>query len=357
MDHQTVSQHVNLEICALKTHQQPEALDFLRAAFTGAPPALLSAPFLEWKCFSPRPDWNGSRSYAIRQGERMVAHACVWPTRFCLPAGTATCGHLLDWAADRSVAGAGITLYRHLMEQTDFVLAIGGSAHARRVLPKIGFRPYGKLEYYARVNRPWRQYRIRPRLSAPRELAKLGRNIVWSLPPLRRIVNNWSAAPAFRAGPWLDDIAARTQPETITLGSRSADLVNYVLSCPAADCYLSILERDGTACGYFILNQIGGQCRIVDLFVASQNPADWSSACRLAFHTAAAAPNTCETVYAVALPWMGEILRENGFHKRDERPILAYDPQNLLSAAPPLHIQMVNSDAFCIYNLSYPFLT
>lgn len=36
---------------------------------------------------------------------------------------------------------------------------------------------------------------------------------------------------------------------------------------------------------------------------------------------------------------------------------MLYDPRQLLTNAPPLQIQMVDSDAFYMHDLSYPFLT
>jgi len=187
MDHQIASAAVSLEISSATEAQQKEVMGFLEAAFAGpSMPAVLTSPqLLGWKAFMSRPDWLKPRSYILQQAGRIAAHACVWPTGFRTPSGDIGCSHLLDWAADPAVAGAGIILYRHLMQLTDTVLAIGGSAQARRLLPKIGFKPYGTLEYYARVIRPFRQYRQRPRPSPLREIARLGRNTIWSMSPFR----------------------------------------------------------------------------------------------------------------------------------------------------------------------------
>jgi hypothetical protein len=358
MNHNARSSGAALAVCAVREHQRQEIADFLKTAFgADLSPGMLSPEFLQWKFFAPRPGRDGDRSFTIRQAGRIAAHACVWPTGFCLPRGRTKSCHLLDWAADPAVPGAGVTLYQHLMQLTDFVMAIGGSAQARRVLPKIGFRRYSQLEYYARVVRPWRQYRTRPRSSAFREWLRLGRNLAWSLSPLPRAAGNWSAAPVSSAGAWLDKLVSHCQPSIASWGLRSAEMVNYLLACPAAACRLFSLQRDNVACGYFVLNQVGGQFRVVDLVVNSDAQADWRNACRLAFRTAAAASDCCEVVYAVSLPWLGEILRECGFQRRNIRPVLVFDPQRVLADAPPLHLQMVDSDAFFLHDPSYPFLT
>jgi hypothetical protein len=293
----------------------------------------------------------------MRRAGRIAAHACVWPIAFRLPAGTVNSCHLLDWAAAPAVVGAGVTLYQELMRRAGFVIAIGGSDQAKRVLPKLGFRPYAQLEYYARVVRPWRQYRTRPRPSVLRELLRFGRNLAWSLQPSSPPDESWSAEPATSAGAWLDELVSQWQPAKVSWGFRSAELVNYVLLCPAARCRVFSIRRAGVPRGYFVLNQIGGQVRIVDLLVSSESQADWRNACQLAFRIASAASGCCEVVFAVSLPWLAAILRECGFHQRHVRPVLVYDRDQVLAGAPPLHLQMVDSDAFFLPGPSYPFLT
>jgi hypothetical protein len=332
---------------------------FLKTAFADAtaPAELTSPQLMAWKAFAPHPDWPGSRSYIARQDGRIVAHVCVWPTGFDTPSGKIGCSHLLDWAADPAAAGAGVTIYRHLMQMTDTVLAIGGSPQARRLLPRIGFKSYGTLDYYARVVRPFRQYRQRSRTSPLREVARLGRNIIWSMPRPWPVRHEWSSAPSERAGVWLDELVSRCAPQTYCPGRRSAALVNYLLECPAAACRLYSLSRNGARQGYFILNEVHGQTRIVDLFINSGESAEWESAYRAAFRAAASLAATCEVVAATSLPWLAEALRSCGFRKRDSRPVMLYDPRRLLDGVPPLQIRMVDSDAFYMHDLSYPFIT
>jgi hypothetical protein len=346
-----------LEIHASQARCEEIAEFFISAFGPGLPPVLLSPQFLQWKFFEERPDWAGSRSYVAQQGDRIAAHACVWPTGFRTPSGNIGCSHLLDWAADPAVAGAGVTLYRHLMQLTDIVLAIGGSRQARRLLPKIGFRPYGTLEYYARVVRPFRQYRQRPRPSPLREIARLGRNTLWSLSPYGAMDPRWSATRREQAGDWLDQVVSRFASSTFCPGRRSAASVNYLLACPAAVNSLYSLACDGLERGYFVLNEVQGQTRVVDLFLNSEEPAEWEAACRVAFRTAASLATTCEVVAATSLPWLAGIFRGCGFRKSDDRPIMLCDPRQLLTGAPRLQIQMADSDAFYLYDPSFPFLT
>ncbi len=340
-----------------KPGQVAEVTWLFRAAFgPDVPPELFAPTFLSWKFFQDRPGWPGSRSYVVAQDDAIAAHACVWPSAFHTPAGVITCCHLLDWAASPVAVGAGISIYRDLIELSDIVIAIGGSRQARRLLPKLGFRPYGSARYFARVIRPLRQFLARPKASMCREIVRLGRNAVWTIPPLKPARAGWTAGQA-RSGRWLDDLVADPADRPFSPGVRSSALVKYLLDCPAARCHLYAISSQTEARGYFLLNEVNGQTRIIDLFVRSSEAGDWETAYRLALRAAADLPETCEAVATSSLPWLDPILERCGMRERIAKPILVYDRRGLLSGAPPLHVQMVDSDAFFLYSPSFPFLT
>lgn len=329
--------------------------NFLVSIFgKGVPPSVLHSRFLEWKFFTDRPDWPGARSYVARQDQQIVGHVCVWPLTFVAGEREIPSCHLIDWAASPAVPGAGAIIYQHLMQLAGTVIAVGGSEHARRVLPKLKFRPYGSLEAYARVVRPWRQFRSRPRTSLWRDFARLGRNQLWSLHRLPREAG-WSALPVLQADSRLD---AMQSPLAMFCRTRkSSDVMNYLLQCPAARCAFFYLLRDGETLGYFVLSQLGGQCRIADLYVGSEDKSAWRAAFRIAARTAAESPETCEITAVSSLAWMSRLLSEDGFKLRNAKPIMLFDPQSKFANTPPLQIQMTDSDAFFLGNPTDPFLT
>jgi hypothetical protein len=340
-----------------KPGQVAELTRLFRAALgPDVPPKLLDPAFLSWKFFQDRPWWPGSRSYVVTQDDAIAAHACVWPSAFHTPAGVITGCHLLDWAASPVAVGSGVSIYRDLIELADIAIAIGGSSQARRLLPKLGFRPYGFSRYFARVIRPLPQFRARPRASMSREIVRLGRNAVWTIPPLKPARAGWTAGHA-RSGRWLDDLVADPAGCPFSPAVRSSALVNYLLDCPAARCHLYAVYSQAEARGYFLLNEVNGQTRIIDLLVRSSEAADWETAYRLALRAAADLPETCEVVATSSLPWLDQILERCGMRERIAKPILVYDRRGLLSGAAPLHLQMVDSDAFFLYSPSFPFLT
>ena len=343
----------SLEVTAARRQNLPEIARLIEAVFgDDLPIEFLQPDFLDWKFFAPGPDWDGPRSYVVRDGDRIVAHACVWPTAFDSHLGEVRASHLIDWLADPSTPGAGITIYQHLMRLSGTVLAIGGSPQARQLLSRIGFKPYGTLDMYARVIRPWKQFTSRPHGAAWREAARLGRNAIWSLAGLPEPEGGWSTEPAGRA----DELPAAAL-QTFCVGRHSADQVNYLLDCPAAACRYYRLVKNGVPRGYFLLNRVGGQCRIIAVQVDSEDRRDWRPAYRAAARTAAELATTCEVTAASALPWLSEILEQDGFRRRGEKPIMLYDPGARLANAAPLHVQPIDSDAFFLYSKPCPFVT
>jgi hypothetical protein len=338
--------------------RQREIARFLSDIFgPDVPVGFWDPRFLAWKFFDPHPAWEGTRSYVVEQEGAIVAHACVWPIPFRFGASRLACTHLIDWAATPAAPGVGIAVYRRLMQMSEAVLAMGGSDQARRVLPKIGFKPLGAVSRYARIIRPWRQYRTRRRGSFPREAARLFRNTLWSLASKSAAPREWSAQPMPRAGLDLDTLLTKAAPGGFTSRHRSAAALNYLLDCPLAPPRLFAVEHGSTLRGYFLLNTVAGQCRIIDMFVDSTLPAEWQAAYRLAVSQAASQPDTCEIVTFSSLSWIDTLLEEEGFHKRDERPTMLFDPQGTFSGAPPLHLQMADSDACFLSSPSFPYLT
>src|SRR4051794_34196950 len=128
----------NLELTT--SNHLPELTEFLLDVFRMGPDAPFVRPeMMRWKYFEPRPDWEGSRSYLMLREGRIFAHGCVVPETFRTAQGRVTSMRVIDWAGGRNVPAAGVLVMRKLAELTDTVLAIGGSADAMRVLPRMKF--------------------------------------------------------------------------------------------------------------------------------------------------------------------------------------------------------------------------
>jgi hypothetical protein len=341
---------------AVTADEQPRLAEFLRSIFDVRPDApFLHPQLLRWKYFEPRPDWNGPRSWAVRDDSGIAAHVGVWPLGFVTPSGPVDSLHLIDWAASPRSPGSGILIYRELMKRATAVLAVGGSAEARKILGKIGFSQVGELTFYARAARPWKQFRARA--AGWKDAARLLRNVAWKWTAGGAADGRWRAEPVRSFPDSLRSVLPDGSSAAFTASSRSVELLNYFLRCPNASCRGFVLSRDGTPAGYFLLSLLGGQARIADLWVLSENHEDWAAGFALASRAAAADPAACEIVAVASTQFAGQALRDAGFRSRFAKPLWLHDPRRRLRDLPPIHIQQVESDAFFLHDPAAPFLT
>jgi hypothetical protein len=234
---------------------------------------------------------------------------------------------------------------------------VGGSADTRSILPKLGYRHVCELRFYARVLRPWRQFRTDPfprRWKAPLRLA---RNIIWSLAPLPGAPRDWSeqSAGTFEssAQPLFDARADSPFPCT----RRTSELMNYYLRCPSAVFTAALLLRAGVPSGWYVLSRVGGQVRIADIWVNSGSAADWATAYTLAARAAARDPEAFELVASASIPPAVEAVARTGFRFRHAEPVFVLDPRKLFGASQALNVTFLESDLAYGSDPTYPYLT
>jgi len=334
---------------------QAALAEFLRAIFHAeAEVNSFRREVLHWKYFSTHPEWSGPRSYVVRETDRIVAHGGVWPLRLASASAEFNAIHLIDWAASPAAPGTGVLLLRKMVEKADLLVTVGGSSDTQAILPRIGFQCSGKLKMYARVVRPWMQFRTgRGRTwKAP---LRLIRNTAWSLSGLPPVPTGWDVAriPLFDSS--TEPIVSKRPASTISSWRTVAGL-NHLLSCPAARFSAFLLFQSKRLSGYFLLSQVANQTRIVDLCLASDDPSCWLQACRLATRTAAELQDTCEIIAGFSSRWVQEALDQSGFHLRKEDPIYCYDPRKLLGSAATLELSLLDGDACFASDPRNPYL-
>jgi hypothetical protein len=331
-------------------------VSFLLATFRLTPEAPFVHPaLLRWKYDDPRPDWSGDRSFIWKDGDAIAAHACLCPVTYTLPSGDVTGSYLIDWAASRASAGAGVKLLRTLSRQFDTLFAVGGSSDTLSILPKLGYRHVCDLRFYARVLRPWRQFRTDPfprRWKAPLRLA---RNMIWSLAPMPDAPRDWSERRigAFESSPLFDARADSPFP----FSRRTPELMNYYLRCPSAVFTAALLLQAGVPRGWYVLSRVGGQIRIADIRVNSVSAADWSAAYTLAARAASADPYAYELVASASIPPAVEAVTRAGFRFHHAEPVFVLDPRKLFAASQPINITFLESDLAYGLDPTYPYLT
>src|SRR4029077_15549922 len=266
----------------------------LLSAYSVGPDAPIANPdLLRWKYFDPKVNGNRPRGYILRQENKVVAHCGVTPVRFLRKDREVSGVCFMDWAGDTGLPGISSVLLRQLMETSEVAVVAEDSEVTRAVIPRLGCVPYGTLKYFARIVRPLKRYLSRTSLSQTNldDLATLARNALWSLPPLAPLSADWSVKPVLRFEPG----TGYNQPaKAFTLTRRDPEILNYWLRCPSGAFFSYLILHAGEPCGYFLLNRLGWQTRIVDLRVLTEESPVWQAAYALAARQAAEDLNTCE---------------------------------------------------------------
>jgi hypothetical protein len=319
---------------------------FLRTVFgVGESHRMFQADVLRWKCSAPHPFWEGSRGYALRYKGEIAAFGCLVPGRFLTGSGTVASGDVVDWAASKSVPGAGIMLYRHIQGLTGTMINIGGTGDARQVLPQIGFQVRVDRHHYTRVLRPWRNFRQTRQKDwkSPLRLARDCRE-------LGRAARDAGHALTVRRVDSFDGAGAGTFPDpSVTqqvVCARTPESLSYFLACPAAKMDAYLLERDHTAAGYFLLSRVGCQCRIADLWIRSPDRQGWAEAYAAATATARMDPHTTEVTAAVSSPLETSALQQAGYRRTHAEPVFVLDPDRRLGDRNDLAVSLLENDGF-----------
>jgi len=300
---------------------------------------------MRWKYYEPRPGWSGSRSYVLERDGEIVSHGCVWPMPLITPSGTVTACQIIDWAASPRMPGAGMLLRREIEQRVEVSVAIGGSPDSLKVLPGAGYKTVASFRKFALVVRPWRQFQRRPSRDW-RGAAKLGRNIFRRIMPIRGLPPGWSVRP------FDDFVEAPAQDYAGT--ARSRELYQYLLSCPSGHLSAFALKKGERGAGFFLLNHMRGQTRLVDLQVHSGNTGDWQVAAAAVTHTAARLPETCEIVASSSLPRFAEAFTRAGYSSCALQSVFLLDRSKALSGF-ELHITPADFDDFFADFPDHPF--
>jgi GNAT acetyltransferase-like protein len=328
--------------------------EFLRRMFhLGADASIVAQPHMRWKYWSPRQDWAGARSFTARCDGAIVAHAAVWPARVRVPGRVVPAAHVIDWAADPRYPGAGISIMRHIARQVGLMIATGGSEITRRILPVIGFRPHGELEWFARPVRPLGQALTTARKSW-RLPARLLRNTWWRFSRPLSFPRGWSARPlAPEEIP--QELWPRASPAT-AVTVRDAGLYRYFVDSPSTRHALVGLEERGVLVGYFCLSFSTHAARIADLWLPSTDVDDWHAAFQSAAVVASREADVFE-VSAWASTALGKVaLTRAGFRSRDRQPVSFLGNGRILEGL-ALHVQMLDCDASFLSEESVSYLT
>ena len=303
---------------------------------------------LRWKYWQARADWPGSRSFVLTDGRALLAHVAVVPGAFWCGGKRERVIHMIDWAARRDAAGAGVQLARHVSRMSDFVLATGGSPDTLNVLPLMGYARCGSISGYVRTLSPL-GILSRPIPSRSKLVPRMARSLLWSL-----------AAPKGDTAGWrvrqigLDEIEQlcrrlRTQIPGKAVFERGPALLRHALSCPMVPTEVHVLENAGRIGGHFVLSYAPGQARAADMSAVSEEPADWRAVIYAAVNQARRKGGLAELIVWSSDPSLSRILEDCGFHARLSLPLYLQAAARRPIPRDIMRVQMLDSDAFYLY--------
>jgi hypothetical protein len=308
----------------------------------------LDPQHLQWKYWQPRADWPGPRSFVLASGSELLAHGAIIPGAYAWGSRRVSTIHMIDWAARRGEAGAGVAVMKYIAQQADSLLSIGGSAETARILPHVGFRPVGVATAYVRTLFPSRLLRSG---SIPwwSRWPRAARSLAWTL-----------TAPSLRTGSLevrrlmgedINRIASvlPVPARGMAVLERSVDLLRYLSCCPSVPTALYAIENLGVTQGYFVLTRVPGQVRIADCWINSDDPDDWRAMIFCAMEEAKRDSQAAEVVSWASDPLLDQTLRSCGFHAREEIPIQLRPAAATSMPVAPLRVQMLDNDAVFLH--------
>lgn len=303
---------------------------------------------LHWKYWQERSDWSGSRSFVLTNGRDLLAHVAVMPGAILYDGTRARVIHMIDWAARREAVGAGTRLAKHIAGMSDFTLGTGGSRHTLKIQPRMGYVDCGTISGYARTLSPLGILH-RPSASPWKTLPRIARSLLWSLTAPRAQTAGWEVRriemeEIQQACPPLP-----TQMPARVVFERSPALLRHVLDCPIVPMELYGLERGGRMGGYFLLSYAPGQARVADMWLASQEPADWRALVHAAVDRARSKSGLAELIVWSSDPSLSRLLADCGFRERLTLPISLLASPGWSPPSDIMRVQMLDSDAFYLH--------
>jgi hypothetical protein len=298
---------------------------------------------LDWKYWQDTGDWPGARSFVLTDAlGGIVAHGNIIASTLASEDRRLRVIRLVDWAARPRCVGAGAALLKQIGRHADVLLATGGSRATRQILPVIGFRPLCEVTGYVRPLHPLgilRAGRAGGRRLAPR----FARSLLWRLRAPTAAADGWRAR---RIGPLqlpaLASVLPRPRPG-LAVFERSESLFRHILKCPFVASELHGLEQGGRLRGYFLLTFAPGQARLADLWLDSDEPADWRALILCAVREAMRREQAIEIIAWASTPGLRRRFLECGFHARNTQPVQAL-PRGALENPVTVYLQLLDSD-------------
>ncbi len=342
-----------MQIAPLRRADIPELSQFLISGLgVPATSSNFAHEVLSWKYFDgPNgPSADSVCSLIARSAGTIIGHIGICPRQFIVSGdGTTAVStmHVIDWTGSATHPGSGALLMLRAFATSKTQYAVGGTAQAQAMFPRLGFEQKPKLAIYKKVLTPFHRLRstgqglIRKCAGTIKDMAS-----VWQerTPPIPQTVELRSA-PTFTEE--IDCLLGRSSIRIVTC-KRDHMLLNYFLRYPLSGFSGWTIHRSQRMIGFAVLTITPhGRVRlgkIVDCWLDSEDPSCWQATVAALIDRLRVLSADSVTCYA-ATPSLHAALLWNGFAKSWEANVYVRDKQRLLPRDLPVGISMLDRDS------------
>jgi hypothetical protein len=341
-----------MHITPLRRADIPELSQFLIRGFgVPAASAFFSHEVLLWKYFDgPRgPSEDSECSLIAHSAGRIIGHIGVCPRQFIVSgdgAGAVSATHGIDWLGSAAHPGSGAVLMLQAFATSMTQYAVGGSAQAQAVFPRLGFEQKPGLVIFHKVLTPFHRLRTTSQRLF-RRWAGTAKDMlsVWRArtPPVPQTVE-LRPEPTFTEE---IDCLQRQSSRRIVTCRRDHLLLNYFLRYPLGGFSGWTIHTSGRMVGVAVL-KITPQGRIrhgriVDCWLDSEDPSFWQAAIAALVERLRALSADDVTCYATTSSLHAALLW-NVFAKSGESNVYFRDKRHSLPRDLPLGLSMLEGD-------------
>jgi hypothetical protein len=341
-----------MQITPLRRADIPELSQFLISGF-GAPAtySCFSHEVLSWKYFDGPggPSEDSVCSLIARSAGRIIGHIGMCPRQFIVsgdPATPVSTMIAIDWLGSAAHPGSGALLMLQAFATSNTQYAIGGSAQAQALLPRLGFKQKPKLAIFRRVLAPFHRLRttgqglFRKCAGTAKDVASVWRARTRPVPQTAEL----RSAPTFTEE--IDCLLRRSSLRMVTC-QRDHLLLNYFLRCPLSGFSGWTIHTSGRMIGSAVLKvSPHGRIRlgkIVDCWLDTEDSSYWQAAVAALLDRLRALSADSVTCYATT-PSLRAALLRNGFAKAAERNVYSRDKRQSLPRDLAFGLSMLEGD-------------
>ena len=342
---------VGKRITPLRRADIPELSRFLSSGF-GVPAnaSYFSHEVLSWKYFDGPggPAEDSACSLIARSAGRIVGHIGICFRQLIVSGDGATpvsTMHAIDWLGSAAHPGLGVFLMLEAFAISKTQFAVGGTAQAQAVFPRLGFEQKPKVAVFRKVLAPLHRLRtgqgfFRKWAGTAKDLASVSRARTRPVPQTVEL----RSAPIFTEE--IDGLLRQSSRRMVTC-QRDHLLLNYLLRYPLSGFSGWTIHTSQRMIGFAVLNITPhGRTRlgkIVDCWLDTDDPSCWQAAVAALLDCLGALSAGDVTCYATT-PSLQAALLSNGFAKSKEKTLYVRDKQQLLPRDLPFALSEFDAD-------------